>query len=126
MRTLDEVLGSLPADERKAVDIRAREIITAYSLKQIRRAVAKTQKDIAAAAGIGQDGVSRIEQRDDMLISTLSEYISALGGELRLVADLPGSAPVEISFQSRKSRRPSKAASRPPSKVPRGKRRASA
>ena len=100
MRTLDEVLASLPTQERAAVDARARELVTAYSLKQVRQAVAKTQREIAAVSGIGQENVSRLEQRDDMLVSTLSSYIKALGGELRLVAELPGSSPVEISLSS--------------------------
>jgi hypothetical protein len=98
MRTLDQVFASLPQDERAAVDARAQELVTAYSLKQVRRAVAKTQKDVAAATGVGQENVSRLEQRDDMLISTLSGYIDALGGKLRLVADMP-SAPVEITLK---------------------------
>jgi hypothetical protein len=98
MRTLEEILDSLPRAERDAVDARSRKLIDAYSLKQVREAVAKTQKDVAAATGIGQENVSRMEQRDDMLLSTLSGYIAALGGRLRLVADMP-SAPVEIMLQ---------------------------
>lgn len=95
MRSLDQILASLPKPERATVEARAKELIAAYSLKQVRQAVAKTQKDVAAATGVGQENVSRLEQRDDMLISTLSSYITALGGSLRLVADMP-SAPVEI------------------------------
>ncbi len=95
MRSLDQILVSLPKADRAAIEARAEELIAAYSLKQVRQAVAKTQKEVAATAGIGQENVSRLEQRDDMLISTLSSYITALGGKLRLVADMP-SAPVEI------------------------------
>jgi hypothetical protein len=98
MRTLEDILASLSRDERAEVDARSKELIEACSLRQVREAVAKTQRDVAAATGIGQENVSRMEQRDDMLISTLSGYIAALGGKLRLVADMP-SAPVEISLQ---------------------------
>ncbi len=98
MRTLEDILDSLPRDERDEVDDRSKGLIEAYSLRQVREAVAKTQRDVAAATGVGQENVSRMEQRDDMLISTLSGYIAALGGKLRLVADMP-SAPVEISLQ---------------------------
>ena len=118
MRTLDQILASLPKAERAAIDARADELIAAYSLKAVRKAVSKTQKDVAAAAGVGQENISRLEQRDDMLISTLSSYIMALGGKLRLVADMP-SAPVEIvlqpgrKLQVRRSARTPRRSSRP-------------
>jgi hypothetical protein len=68
----------------------------------VRQAVAKSQEDVAEAVGIKQENISRLEGRQDMLISTLSNYIEALGGKLRLVAEMPG-APVEIALgQSRK------------------------
>jgi hypothetical protein len=46
---------------------------------------------------IGQDGVSRIEQRSDLLISTLRSYIEAMGGHLELIAEFPNRPPVVLS-----------------------------
>jgi len=39
--------------------------------------------------GVGQDTISRIERRSDMLLSTLRRYVEAMGGKLQLVAEFP-------------------------------------
>jgi hypothetical protein len=41
--------------------------------------------------------VSRLEKRTDILISTLSRYIEAMGGKLYLVAKFPERDPVVLS-----------------------------
>ncbi|HAT2066643.1 TPA: hypothetical protein OO122_001047 [Legionella pneumophila] len=44
-----------------------------------------------------QDGISRLEKCSDRLISTLSKYISVMGGSLKLMAEFPDrAAPIEI------------------------------
>lgn len=43
-----------------------------------------------------QESISRLEKRSDMLISTLNKYISAMGGSLKLIAEFPDRAPMEI------------------------------
>ena len=48
-----------------------------------------TQSDVGAAMGIEQAAVSKLERRNDMHVSTLRDYIRALGGELKLVASFP-------------------------------------
>jgi len=44
---------------------------------------------LAEVLGICQDSVSRLEQRSDLLISTLRDYVEAMGGTLSLVAAFP-------------------------------------
>lgn len=43
-----------------------------------------------------QEGISRLEKRSDMLISTLNKYISAMGGSLKLTAEFPNRPLIEI------------------------------
>lgn len=66
------------------------------SLKDLRRNARQTQEDLAAALGVGQDTISRLEHRHDMLLSTLRHYIESVGGRLELVVTLPGQPPVVI------------------------------
>ncbi|MFZ0957364.1 MAG: helix-turn-helix transcriptional regulator [Candidatus Sulfotelmatobacter sp.] len=66
-------------------------------LRELRRAHKLTQERIAQALGIGQDQVSRLEQRSDLLISTLRGYVEAVGGRLTLVAEFPDRKPVVLS-----------------------------
>ena len=58
-------------------------------LAKLRRARGLTQTQVARSLEIEQGAVSRLERRDDLFLSTLSDYIQALGGELRLVASFP-------------------------------------
>ena len=60
----------------------------------------KTQAKIAAALGVGQDSVARYEQRTDMLLSTLSQYIEKVGGTLELMVRFPNREPIRIRMFS--------------------------
>ncbi len=113
---LDEMLARLPRDERQAVEIRTAELVTQeMSLRDLRKAFGKTQVAMADRLGIRQENVSRIEQRSDMLLSTLNSYLRGMGGRLRLVAEFEGRPPVELAgladvTGSTASARPKKAA----------------
>ena len=85
-RTLIQVLSTLPAKRRAKIERRASELAT---LKDLRQAVEQTQEDLAVSLGVGQDTISRIERRSDMLLSTLRRYVEAMGGKLELVAEFP-------------------------------------
>ncbi len=108
-RSLDKVLSELPAKRRARIERRAGELAT---LKDLRQAVERTQQDMAASLGVGQDTISRIERRSDMLLSTLRRYVEAMGGRLELVAQFPKRDPVVIDHLSTK---PRKQAARPDS-----------
>lgn len=51
----------------------------AMSLAMIRKAGELTQVEVAQRLGVGQGVVSRLENRDDMLLSTLHSYLTAAG-----------------------------------------------
>jgi hypothetical protein len=51
---------------------------------------------LAAALGVGQDTISHLEKRSDMLLSTMRRYVEAMGGSLELVAQFPNRPPVVI------------------------------
>jgi transcriptional regulator with XRE-family HTH domain len=59
------------------------------ALQHVRKALDLTQEQMAKLLGIGQDSVSRIESRSDMLISTLQSYVEAMGGSLKVTAEFP-------------------------------------
>ncbi|WP_369922016.1 hypothetical protein AB8E32_07415 [Marinomonas polaris] len=46
---------------------------------------------------IAQPNISQIENRPDALISTLNQYIEALGGKLEIHAKFPDGQDIEIS-----------------------------
>ena len=99
-RTLKEVTASLPRARRAAIKKRTESLIAEeLSLRELRKALALTQADVAGTMGKGQDEVSRIDQRGDLLLSTLQAYIRSLGGELELVCRFKDRKPVRIRSQ---------------------------
>lgn len=96
--TLREEIASLPEDRRKEVEKLADALIAEeMTLRDLRKARNQTQARVAETLGIDQENVSRIEQRSDLLISTLSGYVEAMGGKLNLVAEFPDRPPVTLS-----------------------------
>jgi predicted transcriptional regulator len=61
-------------------------------LASTRRAAGVTQVELAAALNTSQGQISRIERQCDMLLSTLSAYLTALGASARLTITINGQA----------------------------------
>ena len=68
---------------------RAEAILVEMQLKDLRKSRTLTQVEMAKVMNVEQATISKIEHRDDMYVSTLSGYVKALGGELKLVASFP-------------------------------------
>ena len=93
-----DFIASLPADERRQIKKRAKELLAEeLSLQELRRAKQMTQVKMAKKLGIAQKQISEIEKRTDMHISTLRRSIEAMGGKLSLVAEFPDRKPVKLS-----------------------------
>ena len=90
-KKLDDIMAALPAKRRTRIEKRAMALAT---LKDLRLAAEQTQADLAAELGVGQDAISRLEKRSDMLLSTLRHYVESMGGKLELVAQFPNRPPV--------------------------------
>ncbi len=98
MKTLDQKMNSLSATRRKKIQARADVLIAEeMTLQELRRARKVTQVRIAKELGIRQEGVSRLEKRSDLLLSTLRNAVRAMGGDLQLVAAFPDREPVVLS-----------------------------
>lgn len=90
MISLNDVLNALPADRRAKIEARATQLIAEeMTLRDLRKARAQTQERMAEVLGVGQDNISRLENRADMLLSTLRSYLGAMGGSLELVVRFP-------------------------------------
>ena len=67
------------------------------TLSELRRRLGRSQAEVATTIGTTQSGVSRIEHQSDMHVSTLNEYVFALGGRLRLIVE-HGDAHTEVGI----------------------------
>ncbi len=86
--TRPEIAAGVAEVEAEAEEL---DRIYAENLAMIRRAGDLTQVEVAAKLGVGQAVVSRLERRNDMLLSTLADYLHATGAEHpRIVVVLNG------------------------------------
>ena len=98
MTNLDRIRKQLSPARRKKIAARAVTLVAEErSLPELRQARRLTQKRLAEVLGVGQDSVSRLEKRSDLLISTLRGYVEAMGGQLSLVAKFPNQSPVILT-----------------------------
>jgi hypothetical protein len=97
-RNVNDIIRKLNLRRRKKIETRAAQLIAEeMTLRQLRQACRLTQQKVARSLRIGQEGVSKIERRSDLLISTLREYVRAMGGQLSLVVEFPDREPVILS-----------------------------
>lgn len=71
---------------------------TRFHLAQIRKRLGRSQAEVATLMGTTQSGVSRLERQGDLRVSTLREYVAAVGGQLRLVVNC-GDAEFDVGLE---------------------------
>jgi DNA-binding XRE family transcriptional regulator len=98
MSNLERIRKELSPARRKKIKARATQLIAEeMTLQELRRARKLTQVRVAKSLGISQDGISKLEKRSDLLLSTLRKTVEAMGGSLSLVAEFPDRKPVVLS-----------------------------
>lgn len=90
-KTWKEITGSRPdtTQRQDAYEAGRREAIAeivAYHLAELRKLRKVTQVELARQLGIAQPSLSALEHRSDVQLSTLRDYIEALGGHLEISA----------------------------------------
>jgi DNA-binding XRE family transcriptional regulator len=88
-RRFEELLQELPPERRARIRRRTQEMLADLRLREVRAACELTQQELAERLQIDQPNVSRLERRSDVHVSTLADYVAALGGRLELLAVFP-------------------------------------
>jgi transcriptional regulator with XRE-family HTH domain len=68
---------------------KAKRLRRAMDLAELRRALALSQQQLAKKLRVNQPEIAKIEKRTDMLLSTLSAVLRAMGADLKIVASFP-------------------------------------
>lgn len=87
-----ELVERLPAASRARIGRKAAALRQEMPLHELRAALELSQKHLAEILKVDQPAISRMERRTDMMLSTLSNFVAALGGELELRATFPTGA----------------------------------
>ncbi|GJD19183.1 putative transcriptional regulator [Rivularia sp. IAM M-261] len=96
-KTLEEKLKELSPEERKEIEEEANLLIAEeMTRQQLRLALKLTQEQMAESLQVDQGNISRLEQRTDLMLSTLRRYVAAMGGELKLVVEFPNRPSVTL------------------------------
>lgn len=97
MKTWSKLRGEMSQESRAPMDAQLKETLATMPLDKMRKARSLTQTAVAERLHVDQGSVSKLEGRTDMYLSTLREYVEALGGTLELRADFPdGSINIDL------------------------------
>lgn len=80
----DQIIARPEAAERLAA--LREDTLAEIGLYELRRALERSQADLAASLSISQSAVSQLERGEDIKLSTLRSYIQGLGAHLQVVA----------------------------------------
>lgn len=95
--SLEEMLAEESEESRARIRGLAREMRAEINLRELRRLRKLTQTRLSKKLKIGQEGVSRIEKRTDLYLSTLRSYVEAVGGKLSLIVEFPDRSAVTLA-----------------------------
>ena len=85
-KRFEDLRRKMPAQRQKRARARTGAMLAEIALSELRRGLGVTQDQLAKSLDVRQAAVSKLEGRDDVLLSTLSAYLAALGGTLEVVA----------------------------------------
>ncbi len=80
------LLDAMPKESRYRIERRKAELIQTMRIQELRKLSAVTQREMAECLAVRQPSISKLEHQDDMLLSTLRDYLSGLGANLKIVA----------------------------------------
>ena len=95
---LQRIWDQLPKGRRWRIVERAEQLEAEYlTLQELHKSTGPTQAKVSDWLNRPQSNISRLEKSSDMLISTLREYVAAVGGKLNLTVELPDKPPIVLA-----------------------------
>ena len=88
---LNDYVAALPADRQREINNKHKILSQSIELAKLRKTKQLKQTELAAMMGVSQACISKVESGKDIQISTLQNYVRALGGEVSIIAKMPNS-----------------------------------
>ncbi len=95
---LQKIWDSFPEERKQRIQTHAKELEEEYlTLQELWQSAGLTQEGLSKELNMRQENISRLEKRSDLLLSTLRNYVEAVGGKLHLTVEMPGKPPIQLS-----------------------------
>ena len=88
---LNDYVAGLPADRQQVINNKSKILSQSIELAKLRKTKQLKQIELAAMMGVSQASISKVESGKDIQLSTLQNYVRALGGEVSIIAKMPNS-----------------------------------
>lgn len=90
LTNLDDYMAAMSADRQARIHTKAQRLSQSIELGKLRKLNNLKQVEVATLMGVSQANVSKVESGKDIQLSTLQQYVHALGGEVSITAKMPG------------------------------------
>lgn len=101
-RLLEDQVFTRPGAREHLAQLR-KETLEEIGLYELRRSQELSQAELAARLHITQPAISQLENADDLRVSTLREYVEALGGHLEISARFEdASIPIDLDAPAKR------------------------
>jgi hypothetical protein len=88
-KNFKDLQAKMSPESRARSEAKAQQMIKEMALDELRTARALTQEHLSNVLHVKQSAISKLERRTDMYVSTLSNFITAMGGTLEIRAVFP-------------------------------------
>ncbi|WP_335859434.1 helix-turn-helix domain-containing protein [Acinetobacter baumannii] len=99
MAKLNDIISKRSPESQQRIKKMANQLLLDINLSNLREELKISQAEIAKNLGVSQAAISKREKLGkDLKISSLKEYVEAMGGKVRLDVELPNGKHVAISI----------------------------
>ncbi|ATR89606.1 XRE family transcriptional regulator [Acinetobacter baumannii] len=99
MAKLNDIISKRSPESQQRIKKMANQMLLDIKLSNLREELKISQAEIAKNLGVSQAAISKREKLGkDLKISSLKEYVEAMGGKVRLDVELPNGKHVAISI----------------------------
>ena len=84
-----DLYDKISPERRSAIEKRVEQSMKEMPIHELRAARRLTQRQLAQTLGMTQPAVSQIEHSTDLYLSTLENFVEAMGGRLEVHAIFP-------------------------------------
>jgi transcriptional regulator with XRE-family HTH domain len=99
MAKLNDIISKRSPESQQRIKKMANQMLLDINLSNLREELKISQAEIAKNLGVSQAAISKREKLGkDLKISSLKEYVEAMGGKVRLDVELPNGKHVAISI----------------------------